>query len=106
MTDRSLDPIGPRLRDRRKDLKLSQTKLAETVGISVSYLNLIEHSKRPIAGALLNRLAEALQIDTDELTGANNARLIQELSEAIVDPCLTELQISLDRIHEFVALHP
>ncbi len=100
------DPIGPRLRDRRKDLKLSQTKLAKMVGISISYLNLIEHSKRPIGGSLLNRLAEALQIDTDELTGANNARLIHDLSEAILDPALLDIQLSQDRVHEFVNLHP
>ncbi len=100
------DPIGPRLRDRRKDLKLSQTKLANMVGISISYLNLIEHSKRPIGGSLLNRLAEALQIDTDELTGANNARLIQDLSEAILDPALLDIQLSQDRVHEFVNIHP
>jgi transcriptional regulator with XRE-family HTH domain len=41
-------------------LGLQQADLAETVGISASYLNLIEHNRRRIAEPLLARLAEAL----------------------------------------------
>ena len=40
-------------RERRKDLGLTQTELASRVGISVSYLNLIEHNRRSIGGRLL-----------------------------------------------------
>ncbi len=51
---------GSRLRERRVALALRQADLAETVGISASYLNLIEHNRRRIAEPLLARLAEAL----------------------------------------------
>ncbi|MEO5620173.1 MAG: helix-turn-helix domain-containing protein [Cypionkella sp.] len=51
---------GSRLRERRVALGLRQAELAERVGISASYLNLIEHNRRRIAAPLLERLAEAL----------------------------------------------
>ncbi|EKD60062.1 MAG: hypothetical protein ACD_54C00965G0005, partial [uncultured bacterium] len=51
---------GTRLRERRIALGLRQADLAEQAGISASYLNLIEHNRRRIAEALLERLAQVL----------------------------------------------
>jgi predicted transcriptional regulator/DNA-binding XRE family transcriptional regulator len=53
---------GTRLRERRVALGLRQAELAERVGISASYLNLIEHNRRRISEALLERLARALDL--------------------------------------------
>lgn len=53
---------GSRLRARRVALGLRQADLAERVGISASYLNLIEHNRRRIADALLERLAQVLEL--------------------------------------------
>ena len=58
-------PIGFRISNRRKSLKISQAALARMLGISGSYLNLIENNKRDIGGALLNRVAQHLAIDID-----------------------------------------
>ncbi|MEQ8710671.1 MAG: short-chain fatty acyl-CoA regulator family protein [Rhodospirillales bacterium] len=76
-------PIGQRIRHRRLGNKISQTSLARDVGISAAYLNLIEHDKRQIGGALLGRIAACLDIDRSELSGAEEGELIQEL-EAIL----------------------
>ena len=51
---------GTRLRERRLALGLRQGDLAAKVGVSASYLNMIEHNRRRIADALLERLAAAL----------------------------------------------
>ena len=48
---------GSRIREKRLDLHLKQAAVAEAVGISPSYLNLIEHNRRRIGGKLLNDLA-------------------------------------------------
>ena len=40
---------GTRLRERRQALGLRQADLAAQMGISASYLNLIEHNRRRIA---------------------------------------------------------
>ena len=50
-------PIGQRVRERRRELNLTQGELARRAGMSVSYLSLIEHDKRTIGGRLLQRLA-------------------------------------------------
>ena len=65
---------GGRIRARRLDLGLKQGDLARDCGISPAYLNLIEHDKRAIGGALLNRIADHLRIDPQRLSeGAENA---------------------------------
>ncbi|MCS6759377.1 MAG: helix-turn-helix transcriptional regulator [Candidatus Devosia euplotis] len=43
-------PISFRINNRRKSLRISQAGLTRLVGISPSYLNLIENNKRDIGG--------------------------------------------------------
>ena len=86
--------IGIRLREARKKLSLTQSKLAQDVGISVSYLNLIEHNKRAIGGALLNRLAHKLDLDVSKLSGQEDARLIQQLGELSSEPLMHDLPLT------------
>ena len=65
---------GSRIRALRMDRRLRQAELARRCDISASYLNLIEHNRRRIVGALLNRLARALQVDPVSLSeGAETA---------------------------------
>ena len=42
--------LGTRIRERRRSIGITQAELARRIGISASYLNLIEHNKRGIAG--------------------------------------------------------
>ncbi len=48
---------GSRIRERRLLQQMRQSDLAERVGISPSYLNLIEHNRRRIGGKLLVNIA-------------------------------------------------
>ncbi|MFZ1910312.1 MAG: helix-turn-helix transcriptional regulator, partial [Burkholderiales bacterium] len=57
--------IGPKIRDRRRALGITQSGLSATLGISASYLNLIEAGKRNIGGGLLKRIADALGLAVD-----------------------------------------
>ena len=54
---------GTRVRNRRLDLGLRQSHVAKEIGISGSYLNLIEHNRRRIGATLLGDLARVLEID-------------------------------------------
>lgn len=72
-------PIGHRIRARRLEFRISQSHLASEVGISPAYLNLIEHDKRQIGGALLGRIAKRLDIDRKDLSGEEETSLVQEL---------------------------
>ncbi|RYE59978.1 MAG: helix-turn-helix domain-containing protein [Hyphomicrobiales bacterium] len=99
-------PIGFRISNRRKSLKISQAALARLVGISPSYLNLIENNKRDVGGALLQRVALHLQIETADLTGDDEQKLLQDLEEAYADPVVESLDFQPDERRLLVAQYP
>jgi predicted transcriptional regulator/transcriptional regulator with XRE-family HTH domain len=80
--------IGRTIRRLRTERNLSQQTLANRLGISASYLNLIEHDHRILSGALLIKLGEALNLDLAELSGTQERRLEIGLREAFSDPVL------------------
>ena len=49
--------LGPRIRERRRDLGVTQADMARQLEISASYLNLIEHNKRNPPDSVLRRIA-------------------------------------------------
>ncbi|MCA1489422.1 helix-turn-helix domain-containing protein [Sinorhizobium alkalisoli] len=79
---------GPRVRRIRNGMQLTQTAMAEALGISPSYLNLIERNQRPLTVQLLLRLASVYKVDLDELQGEAGGSL-QQLREVFADPLLT-----------------
>jgi len=99
-------PIGFRISNRRKSLKISQAALARLAGISPSYLNLIENNKRDIGGALLQRVAHHLQIEIGDLTGEAEQKLLQDLEEAYADPQIESLPFQPDERRQLVAQYP
>ena len=80
--------IGRTVRRLRLDRKLPQQALATRLGISASYLNLIEHGQRTVSGSLLLKLAETLQLDLSALSGAEERKLEIGLREVFADPLL------------------
>ncbi len=99
-------PIGFRIRNQRKSLAVSQANLARNVGISPSYLNLIEASKRDVGGALLQKIAKALELNIDKLTGESEQRLITDLGEAFADPVMQGASITQEEASKMVMQSP
>ncbi|MEJ6707805.1 MAG: short-chain fatty acyl-CoA regulator family protein [Amylibacter sp.] len=96
--------MGTRIRERRRAKKLTQTALAKSVGISASYLNLIEHNRRGIAGRTMLAIARELGMQPADLTEGADAALINTLTEsAKADP---KAAPEVDRIEEFVGRYP
>lgn len=101
---------GTRIRDRRLAQGRRQGDLARAVGISPSYLNLIEHNRRRIGGKLLSDIAQ--ELDTDM------AALAQERDVSTVNALIAGLKPlsqgrapgqaapEADRIEEFCARFP
>ncbi|MFB2549472.1 helix-turn-helix domain-containing protein [Ensifer soli] len=79
---------GPRLRRMRMGLELTQTAMAEALGISPSYLNLIERNQRPLTVQLLLKLSSVYRIDLDELQEEASATLAP-LRDVFADPLLS-----------------
>ena len=94
MNMRSL--TGSRIRERRMSLGLRQGDLAKSIGISASYLNLIEHNRRRIAGKLLTELARALSVEVTALTDGAEASKVAALQGAAASAEAAQLGVSLD----------
>ena len=67
--------IGRAVRRLRSERALTQQALATRLGISASYLNLIEHDQRAVTASLLIKLAETLRVDLGELSGTQERQL-------------------------------
>lgn len=72
---------GSRIRERRSVSGIRQADLARTLGISPSYLNLIEHNRRRIGGKLLLDIARVLGVEPSVLSEGAEATLIATLRE-------------------------
>ncbi|MBO6718152.1 MAG: DUF2083 domain-containing protein [Rhizobiaceae bacterium] len=78
---------GPRIRRIRAGMGLTQTAMAEGLGISPSYLNLIERNQRPLTVQLILKLASVYKVEPEELQ-ADAGPNVAALREAFADPLL------------------
>ncbi|WP_372405560.1 short-chain fatty acyl-CoA regulator family protein [Streptomyces luteireticuli] len=74
-----------KLRRLRREHGLNQVELARRLDISTSYLNQIEHSRRPLTAPVLLRLAEVLGVDAEFFSEAGEERLATDLRAALGD---------------------
>lgn len=63
--------IGKRVRETRKQQKISQERLAELTDVSVGYISHIETARKKASLSMLIRIANALGITVDELLNGN-----------------------------------
>ena len=59
--------LGSNIKAYRRNLGMSQAKLAEMVDMATNYLGLIEGGKKFPSSDMIERIAEALGIDTPDL---------------------------------------
>ncbi len=64
--------------------------MALRLGISPSYLNLIEHDQRSVTASLLIKLAETLNVDLAALSGREERQIEASLREVFADPMLDQ----------------
>ena len=80
--------IGRAVRRLRLERGLTQQALATRLGISASYLNLIEHDQRAVTAAVLIKLTSVLGVEVATLSGQSERALEQGLREVFADPAL------------------
>ena len=85
--------IGPKIKAFRRQLGIQANKLAKELGISPSYLNLIESGKRRIDGDLVIRVCKELKINLDDLTSKSDLNLENNISELLSDELFEDLDI-------------
>jgi predicted transcriptional regulator/DNA-binding XRE family transcriptional regulator len=98
--------LGTRIRERRRAMGVTQAEMSRRIGISASYLNLIERNKRGIAGPLLRRAAAALELRLDELDDATERRLLESLNEIAVAPDIAALGVEAANAGELIGRYP
>src|SRR3984893_1621829 len=98
--------IGRTVRRLRVTRDLSQQALASRLGISASYLNLIEHDQRAVTASLLIKLGETLRVDLATLSGSGERQLEVSLREAFADPLLSADAVPEAEIADLAATAP
>src|SRR5581483_6960812 len=106
MADSESARFGGRLRALRRRHSLSQTQLAEKLGISTSYLNLIENNRRPLPAPLLIKLAHVFDVDVRSFATDDDARLVADLIEVFADPIFEEQGIATTDVREIASASP
>jgi transcriptional regulator with XRE-family HTH domain len=97
--------LGTRLRERRLALGMRQAEVAASVGVSASYLNLIEHNRRRVSGTVLEGLAGVLGLDPAALEEGAGGGIVEELraAAAVAGP---GVGAEVERVEEFAGRFP
>src|SRR3954471_54732 len=98
--------LGGKVRALRRREKLTQVQLAAQLGISASYLNLIEANRRPLPANLLIKLAQLFGVDVAAFAGDDDSRLVADLTEAFADPVLEGYDLTSVDVRELAAASP
>jgi len=97
---------GARLRRLRRERGMTQAEAAEALGLSASYLNLLERNQRPVTARVLLALAEAFDVDVRSFANESDRQLIADLTEAAADPVLAGLELDRVELNELADSQP
>ncbi len=97
---------GHRIRRLRRVEGLTQAAMAEQLGISPSYLNLIERNQRPLTASLMLDLATRFDFDPRSLAGEEPGGGTEGLRRRLADPLFADLGIDRNEIEEWLAAAP
>ena len=97
---------GHAVRRLRRDAGLTQGAMADGLGVSPSYLNLIERNQRPLTATLLLRLAERFDFDPRMLAATAPGGGNEALRRRLADPLFADLAIDRARLADWLAAAP
>jgi len=102
--------IGPQLRQLRRAHNQTQSDMAQRLGVSASYVNLLENNQRSLSVKILLALSDSYGIAWKELVNDNEISQLADLRAAVRDPIfsgarpdLQELRAALDHAPQLVA---
>jgi len=106
MATRDSSLLGAKVRALRRQRNMSQVQLAERLGISPSYLNLIEHNRRAMPAPLLIKIAEIFDLDLKALSTEQDARTVADLMEVFGDPIFEQDDVTTAEVRDLAAHAP
>jgi XRE family transcriptional regulator, fatty acid utilization regulator len=98
--------VGARVRRLREQQRLSQTALAERLGLSLSYISQIEGNQRPVTAAVLLRLANAFGGDMTQFSEDADKQRLGELDRALQDRTLSNTSVSVAQLARMIDQEP
>lgn len=98
--------LGAKVRRLRREKRLSQAQLADQLGISSSYLNLIEHNHRNVTVDLLLKLADLFDLNISDMAEDDEGQLLADLMEAFDDALFEETDLTNTDVRELVRAAP
>ena len=108
--------VGPNLRKLRREHKQTQAEMAEMLGVSAAYVNLLENNQRSLSVKMLVAVSDAYQVEWRELVNDESSTLLADLRSCVQDPIfggavpdLQELRAALDHapvlVDQFLRLY-
>ena len=85
--------LGPRIRRLRRELGLTQLEMATDLGVSGSYVALLERNQRPVTADMLLKLARTYRLDVTELGAEDSAAYADRVAEALRDPIFADIDV-------------
>jgi hypothetical protein len=98
--------LGAKVRALRRQKTISQVQLAERLGISPSYLNLIEHNRRSLPAPLLIKLAAIFDLDLKALSAETDVRTVADLMEVFGDPIFEHEDVTTAEVRDLATHAP
>ncbi|MCX7285324.1 MAG: short-chain fatty acyl-CoA regulator family protein [Novosphingobium sp.] len=98
--------LGPRLKRIRRELGLTQQAMADELGISASYIALLERNQRPLPADLLLRLARAYKLDMADLASDERDDYARRLADALRDPIFADIDLPALEVSDVAASFP
>lgn len=106
MTENPAPQIGGKIRRLRRQRRAAQNDVAAAIGISASYLNLIEHNRRNITVPLLFKIAGYFGIEPGELAESDDGQLAGDLMELFGDDIFVDSDLTNQEIRDLAFSNP
>lgn len=98
--------LGPRLKRLRRELGLTQQAMAGDLGISPSYVALLERNQRPLTADLLLRLAKSYRFDLADFAGEDSEDYARRLAQVLRDPIFADIDLPALEIADLATSFP
>jgi predicted transcriptional regulator/DNA-binding XRE family transcriptional regulator len=98
--------IGPRLRRLRKNSQQTQGQMGKALGISTSYVNLLEKNERSVSVPVLLKLLEVYGVDWRDIAEDEDTSQLADLRTALQDPLFKDDQPDLPQLRAALSHSP
>jgi hypothetical protein len=90
----------------RRELGLTQQAMGDDIGISPSYIALLERNQRPVTADLLLRLARTYRMDVTDLASEDGEDYAQRVADVLRDPIFSDIDLPSLEVSDLATSFP